>query len=1123
MNLALYSDGVSFIRCSLFLLLISVPASGMANTCTETVAKLVSIQGVVEVRAKSNNVWEKIVAQKNFCAGDMVRTAANSRAALYLNNNTILRLNERSAVTFTGLSQQGRSWLDLEQGVAHFISRIKQRFEVVTPYVNAAVDGTEFVVEVAASFSEVTVLEGRVNVSNDGGEISLTNGQSVVADAGGAPTLSAQVRPWDAVRWALHYPLIVDFSMLLDAELSGQWREGLAKSVDHFRAGDVTAALAELESLPKDLVNERIEIYRAELYLTVGQVAQARSVLEAVLGRDASNGEAIALKAIIAVVNNESKQALALAQDAVDASPDSLSPLLAMSYAQQATFDLKQALQTIERAVTLAPQSALVWARLAELKLMFGSLDQAVAAAQRAVEISPNLARTQSVLGFSHLSHIDIEAAEQAFHQAMQLDQADPLSRFGLGLVLIRRGELESGRRQIEYATSLDPANPLIRSYLGKAYYEEKRNLLAADQLSMAKELDQHDPTPWFYDAIRKQSENRLVAALQDFQQSSRLNDNRAVYRSRMLLDEDSASRSSSLAQLYLKLGAAQLALTEAGKSLAIGPNNHSAHRLLSETYSGVPRHEVARVSELLQAQLLQPMNLAPVSPQLAEGSLYLVDDMGPATVSYNEFHPLFSRNRIGLATSVILGSDNTSGDDLVLSGIHNSFSYSLGQFHYETDGFRENNDLEHDIYNVFMQYAISPNLNAQIEARSRHSESGDLEFRFDPDDFRDTERRELDEDTMRLGLHFSPTVNQDYLVSVITNDLTDALSRGSFAGNKQDEGNQAEVQHMFASEGLRTTFGIGYLQVDSRVTEIIDLPPFFFDETNTDRDIDQSNAYIYTQVFTSQKNILTLGLSYVDLDEENGVSDDQFSPKLGLQLMASQDITIRMAAFQGVARKILSNQTVEPTQVAGFNQFFEDILGTDSTRYGLAADYQVSSRLFVGAELTARELTTLVETTGAFKEEDQTERLHRAYLNFFPHPRYALAMSYDFERFYRESIVGESNMDVPAYLKTYSLPLGINYFHPNHFSYGFSMTYVNQEVRYASESGFNIGEDNFWVADASLAYLFPKRYGQVKLTLKNIFDEDFKFQSTNFISNEKRQSPFSPERSFYLAFDLQF
>ena len=88
--------------------------------------------------------------------------------------------------------------------------------------------------------------------------------------------------------------------------------------------------------------------------------------------------------------------------------------------------------------------------------------------------------------------------------QAIQLDSASPLARLGLGLAKIRTGRLTEGRADIEIAAALDPGNALIRSYLGKAYFEEKRDSGAMRQYEIARELDPADPTPWFYDAIRK-------------------------------------------------------------------------------------------------------------------------------------------------------------------------------------------------------------------------------------------------------------------------------------------------------------------------------------------------------------------------------------------------------------------------------------------------------------------------------------------------------------------------------------------------------------------------------------------------------------------------------------------
>ena len=171
----------------------------------------------------------------------------------------------------------------------------------------------------------------------------------------------------------------------------------------------------------------------------------------------------------------------------------------------------------------------------------------------------------------------------------------------------------------------------MVRSYLGKAYFEEKNDKLDGREYAAAKELDPNDPTPWFYDAIRKQTLNRPVEALQDLQKAMELNDNRAVYRSKLLLDSDLAARSASLARIYSDLGFQQRALVEGYNSVNTDPSNYSAHRFLADSYSALPRHEIARVSELLQSQLLQPNNMTPIQPGLAESNLFLISSGGAA------------------------------------------------------------------------------------------------------------------------------------------------------------------------------------------------------------------------------------------------------------------------------------------------------------------------------------------------------------------------------------------------------------------------------------------------------------------------------------------------------------
>src|SRR5206468_10964336 len=433
--------------------------------------------------------------------------------------------------------------------------------------------------------------------------------------------------------------------------------------------------------------------------------------------------------------------------------------LTALSYAQQANFDLEGARDSLERAVQADPNNALAWARLAEIHMSFARLDEALEAAQKAVALNPNLSRTQMVLGFAYLLRVNTSQSKLAFERAIELDQADSLSRLGMGLARIREGDLAEGRREIEVAGSLDPNNSIIRSYLGKAYYEEKRTELADRDYATAKELDPKDPTPWFYDAIAKQTTNRPVEALHDLQQAIELNDNRAVYRSRLLLDSDLAARSASLGRIYSDLGFQQLALTEGWKSVNTDPSNFSAHRFLADSYSVLPRHQIARVSELLQSQLLQPINITPIQPRLAESNLLLVSSQGPATLSFNEFNPLFNRNGAALQTSGLFGEHDTYGGEGVASGIYQNASFSAGGFHLTTDGFRQNADQQDDIANAFFQYELSPKASIQGEFRYRNTEHGDLQQRFFPEDFMPGERDNAETYTYRLGgrYAFSP------------------------------------------------------------------------------------------------------------------------------------------------------------------------------------------------------------------------------------------------------------------------------------------------------------------------------------------------------------------------------
>jgi hypothetical protein len=90
------------------------------------------------------------------------------------------------------------------------------------------------------------------------------------------------------------------------------------------------------------------------------------------------------------------------------------------------------------------------------------------------------------------------------------------------------------------------------------------------------------------------------------------LNDNRAVYRSRLLLDDDAAARNAGVSAIYDELGFEGMAVREGTEALADSFGNSSAHRLLANAYAALPRYDISRVSEAFQAQVRQPLSVPP-------------------------------------------------------------------------------------------------------------------------------------------------------------------------------------------------------------------------------------------------------------------------------------------------------------------------------------------------------------------------------------------------------------------------------------------------------------------------------------------------------------------------------
>jgi tetratricopeptide (TPR) repeat protein len=1032
----------------------------------ERIARAVSVQGTVESQRAGRSEWTPLKLDEELSAGDTIRVGPRSRAVIALLDRSVLRLGEETTVTLRPPGPERSGVLDLLRGAVHFLTRGPRSLDVKTELVSVGVRGTEFLVVAESDQTSVTVFEGAVVAANAQGTLALSGGQSAVAQRGQAPVLRVVAKPRDAVRWALHYPPVLDVR-------------------------------------PEDLAREPDRLtYRAQGLLAVGKVDEAAVALDQALAASPKDAAALSLQTIVAVVQNDRERALALGRAAVEAAPGSATAHLALSYALQARFDLDGARSSVARAVELDPKDALAWARLSELHASFGATARSLEAARRAAALAPDLSRTQTVLGFAHLRDVETSEARKAFERAIALDSADPLPRLGLGLTRIRTGDLDGGAREIEIAAGLAPNEAIIRSYLGKAYYEEKRTGLDEREWETAKTLDPNDPTPWFYGAIAKQTTNRPVEALRDLERSIELNDGRAVYRSRLLLDSDLAARSASLARIYGDLGFQQLALVEGWKSVEADPTSDSAHRLLADSYASLPRHEIARVSELLQAQLLQPINITPIQPHLAESNLFLLSHGGPGALSFNEFNPLFERDRVAAQLSAVGAQHATWGVEPVVAGIYRKLSFSLGYTHFETEGVRDNHDQKDDLFNGFVQAELASGTSVQAEYRHRTVDRGDLVPHFFPDEinpFRNADRT----DTARVGARHAFSPESILLASGLFQQFDTRVSEDpNYEEKLHQRAKGGELQHLFRSRYVDLVSGAGYFDVDSThdIRFVFDPgpPPGVF-QTSLDQGVRHANAYVYAHLRPVPSLVLTLGASGDAVRSDFFGNREQLNPKVGVVWSPFTSTTLRAAAYRVLARTLIADQTIEPTQVAGFNQFFDEPNGPRFSRFGVAFDQKITRDLSAGAEGTYRDLTvTAIDATVspvARTESEWKEYGARGYFFWTPHRMLALRAEYFFERLVRQPQFAFGATEV----KTHRVPLGFAVFHSSGLSVTGTATYYNQGGTFGQFEPFRQGSDDFWVLDAALSYRLPKRYGVVAVGATNLLDEHFNlFESTN-------------------------
>lgn len=984
-----------------FLVHILAPAYARAQDLAPN-AHLLTKENIVEA-AKPNAVWSSAVVGQELAVRDLLRTGELSRASLRLTNLAVVTVNELTTLEVLPPEQLAdKPGLDLHQGDIYFFSREKpQEMRIQTPTATGALRGTEFHCHVGQNGrTSLTVLDGQVELSNAFGRVLVNSGEQGNVEPGQAPTKTAVINAINIIQWCLYYPGIVDVDTL---DLPASAKSALAPSLDAYRAGDLLDAL-KLYPARRQPSSDPERLYRAALVLSVGQVDKAQAQLASV--KAGKEGEALA-ELIAAVKFQDYKR-----QEA----PKSTEDWMAESYYEQANSHLDLALAAARAATAAGPHFGFAWARLAELEFSFGRTHQALSALNRALALSPRNAQAVSLRGFLLSAQNKIKSARAEFDEAIGIDGELGNAWLGRGLCEIRQGKAVEGRNDLQTAAALEPNRSLLRSYLGKAFSNANNEAKSRLELDRARELDPHDPTPWLYLAIENHIDNRINESVRDIETSQALNDNRRVFRSQFLLDQDQAVRSANLAAIYQDDGMVDLSVREAVSAVNYDYSNPSAHLFLANSYDAlrdpdriVLRYETPWFNELLLSNLLSPVGGGPLSQ----------------FVSQEEYSKLFQANGFGLNTITQYTGDGELEETASQYGIFGNFSYSLDTQDYFSGGIRPNNNISRSENYAEIKFQLSPDDTLFVQTKFQDTRNGDvLQHYYDTqlvpggDTYLPTFHfSEMQSPALALiGFHHEwyPGINTLLLVGRLADHLSENQTRDQLLLQTDASGDltrlslldmdllyrsdfttyTAELQQIFQCDWNTLIVGsrlqTGTFMTQDLLGNIPSVDAASFESPPASADIEarlrRGTAYVYDIFQPLHWLSLTGGFGYDQLQyPENfrlapvssGESSAHLdSPKLGLLAEPLPGMTVRSAYTKSLGGASFDESILlEPTEVAGFTQVYRtlipenvvgEIAGPHYENEGIALQQKFKTGTYLGIDLT-KSREEVEEQAGAF------------------------------------------------------------------------------------------------------------------------------------------------------------
>ncbi len=906
-----------------------------------------------------------------------------------------------------------------------------------------------------------------------------------------------------------------------------------------YRRGDAVWAYklmaAELEKGPPSSL---ILVMSGYFSMLVGKIEEAKALLtdSRISGRESAIAHS--LLGQIYLIQNSKKLAAGEAAAAMQINGESPMVLMTSALVKISYFDLPAARRLLEESLAADPHFLEAYVYLARLWLGADYLDRAWQVIGQALEISKTDSEVLSLAGFIRLGYRDYDQAFNLFTEAVKNNPGFGEPHIGLANIAFRNRNFSQGLTEMLTATLLEPRVSLYQSSLGKALYQTKAFDKALEVYDYAKTLDPNDPTPYLYKGIALTDLYRPGEAIQEIDKSIELNDNTAVFRSRLMLDRDLAVRNTNLATAYNQLGMAEWAYSKAVTALKSDPLNASAHELLGSAYQATNQRLGASESEVLQYLLLAPAN----------ENTFIQSSSG----SYVDYTQMFEMPYVKLEGEAGAGGwadhDSRYQDYWinVVGGLPGLAVDALAEYQYDP-GFRKINNQQ-EVFAGLIDGKFDPTIKDSfyVNYTGGHYRYGDT---GNPNDFSyqsDPNLKIIEIPNSAEGgyvHHFSPSAvfiayfNWDNELFNMTDSFFPIIKPypNIYPLNQyvhtifdtKDVQLQQQIKigdHTFIA-GLDTLTGVqNYHGIDSYIYYI---SPYYYTDTFNDRfnpPDRETMTYVRDYWRICPQLLAELGISgdFVTSSRSGiagSISSATANPLAGLDWEIDKSNTLRLA-YQGyvIGHPVL-NASIVPTEVAGFPSQINTDDGSKVKELGFAWESQWNSRTFTVLRVQAYRIDDPQYSPQLYIIDDRTQRFEGSFIvNRLLTSSLGLSAGITGKLMSLE----DPYLDLTGDFSEIDVAVGLSYMHHSGWFASIQDTVVYQDLDGLSTKTFaqqqaDMG-DPFNLINITVGKYFANKRGFASLAITNLLNQHFFYE----IEPDAFGS-FSPDREVIFRVGLYF